>query len=273
MPALPTPETVAARLKKFCSLPAPTAVVLGSGFGGALPRLVIEAELSFSEIPGFSPPTVAGHQGRLLWAKVGDQPLLVLAGRTHYYEGNPLATVTFPVRVLAAVGVTTLLLTNAAGAINPRYRTGDFMCLRDHINFMGDNPLRGAVETGRSRFVDLTRAYDPGLSRLLRQEARRLKIRMHHGVYLAVAGPHFETPAEIRAFARLGADAVGMSTVPEVIVARQLGLAVAAFSCITNAAAGLGKTVLNHDDVLASARRTQESAGRLIQSFVQQAGL
>ena len=163
------------------------------------------------------------------WLGTFDQvPVLVLKGRAHYYEGVEMERLTFPVRVLAELGVRTLLLTNAAGAINRAYRAGDFMALEDHINFMGVNPLRGLAAPGLPRFVDLTRVYDRRLIKLAKAAAKKSKLRLRTGVYMAVSGPNYETPAEIRAFRRLGADAIGMSTVPEAIVARQCGLAVAA---------------------------------------------
>ena len=179
-----------------------------------------------------------------------------------------METVTFAVRTLAEFGVRDLLLTNAAGGIHRRFRPGDFMGLRDHINLMGTNPLRGEAAPDRERFVDLTQTYDPRLRRLLRKAATRARARFHPGVYLAVSGPSYETPAEIRAFARLGADAVGMSTVPEAIVARQCGLRVAGLSCITNLAAGRSRGELSHREVLETAARVQEKAAGLVEHFV-----
>lgn len=179
-----------------------------------------------------------------------------------------MAEVTFPIRVLAEFGIQALLLTNAAGGINSRYRPGDFMLLTDHINFMGVNPLRGGQTSGANCFVDLTQVYDRGLNQLLKKAARQARVRIRSGVYLAVSGPTYETSAEIRAFAKLGADAVGMSTVPEAIVARQCGLRVAALSCITNLAAGRSLRLLAHEDVLAVGRRVQSHATDLLRNFV-----
>ena len=176
--------------------------------------------------------------------------------------------VTFPMRVLASLGIQSVLLTNAAGGINRRFRAGDFMALTDHINFMGANPLRGTAASDKSRFVDLTKTYDSNLNRLLKKAAPQAEITLHSGVYLAVSGPSYETPAEIRAFARLGADVVGMSTVPEAIVARQCGLAVAAVSCITNLAAGRSRRPLSHADVLAVAEQAKERSAQLLSIFV-----
>ena len=177
--------------------------------------------------------------------------------------------VTFAVRTLAAFGIRDLLLTNAAGGLNKAFRPGEFMVLTDHINFMGANPLRGPAVPGLPRFVDMTRAYDDGLGRLLQRAGRRCKLRLRSGVYLAVSGPSYETPAEIRAFARLGADAVGMSTVPEALVARQCGLKVSAMSCITNQAAGRGGATLTHAEVLETAEKVKHLAALLLYHFAE----
>lgn len=256
-----------ATVARVCSLHPTLGIVLGSGFGGVLDTFASESELAFDAIPGFAGATVAGHAGKLLFGRLGCVPVCLLAGRTHFYEGHDLATVTFPVRVLARLGVTDLLLTNAAGGINPVFRPGDFMLIDDHINFMGANPLRGVDWPGRERFVDLTAVYDAALSVRLVKAARAVKVRLRRGVYLAVSGPSYETPAEIRAFARLGADAVGMSTVPEAIVARQCGLRVAGLSVITNLAAGRARQAISHAEVLAMAARTQRQAGALLVEF------
>jgi purine-nucleoside phosphorylase len=258
----------ARQLAKRTGLRPTLAIVLGSGFGHAVERLKVEGEISYARLPGFPNPGVGGHAGKVLLGSYDAAPVCVLSGRAHYYEGHPMEVVTFPVRVLAEFGVRDLLLTNAAGGINRRFRAGDFMCLRDHINLMGANPLRGELAAGRDRFVDMTRAYDERLAGLIRRAAKKCGTRLHAGVYLAVSGPSYETPAEIRAFARLGADAVGMSTVPEAIVARQCGLVVAGLSCITNLAAGRGNALLSHADVLASGERVKRTAAALIEQFV-----
>jgi purine-nucleoside phosphorylase len=261
------PATTAARLRRASSLRPRLAMILGSGFNHVLRALEVETRVPFARLPGFSRTGVAGHAGEAVFGKLAGTPVLVLSGRAHYYEGHAMDAVTFPVRVLAELGVTDLLLTNAAGGINARHRPGDFMRIVDHINFMGVNPLRGPVAPGRERFVDLTGAYDPVLGKLLTSAARRAKVRLHTGVYLAVSGPSFETPAEIRAFRRLGADAVGMSTVPEVIVARQCGLRVAGLSCITNAAAGMTGRPLSHQEVLDAGKASQAKAVALLEAF------
>jgi purine-nucleoside phosphorylase len=266
---LPRPQTAAARLKKVSSLRPKLAIVLGSGFHHVLTELRVDEKISYAKIPGFPKPTVSGHAGELFLGHLGKTPVLVLSGRAHFYEGHPMERVTFAVRALAAFGITDLLLTNAAGGINKDFRAGDFMVLTDHINFMGANPLRGEAIPGFPRFVDLTDAYDKRLRELLFRAGKIARLKLRRGVYLAVSGPSYETPAEIRAFARLGADAVGMSTVPEAIAARQCGLNVAAVSCVTNLAAGVGRGKLSHAEVLETAERVKKSGAALIRTFAE----
>jgi len=243
------------------------AIVLGSGFHHALAEMEIEARVEYAKIPGFPPVGVAGHAGELLVGTLGGTPVLVLSGRAHFYEGHAMEAATFAVRALAEAGVRDLLLTNAAGGIHRQLQPGDFMVITDHINLMGVNPLRGPAVPGRPRFVDLTRAYDADLTGLLRRAGRAVGTKLRAGVYLAVSGPSYETPAEIRAFARLGADAVGMSTVPEALVARQCGLRVAGISCITNLAAGRTNNVLSHAEVLETAEAAKTSGANLLKHF------
>jgi purine-nucleoside phosphorylase len=244
-------------------------MVLGSGFHQVLREFEVETKVAYRDLPGFPPVGVAGHSGELLAGHLGSTPVLILSGRAHYYEGLSLAEITFPIRVLAAFGVTDLLLTNAAGGIRRSFKCGDFMVLSDHINLVGSNPLRGPLEGDLPRFVDMTRAYDVNLSALLLKAGKAARLKLHTGVYLAVPGPSYETPAEIRAFATLGADAVGMSTVPETIVARQCGLRVAGLSCITNLAAGYGPGLLNHTEVIDTVQKMKEPASRLLHTFAQ----
>jgi purine-nucleoside phosphorylase len=267
MKAIATPQTAAARLKKCSRLRPTLALVLGSGFHHVLTELRVDRKISYAKIPGFPKPTVSGHAGELYFGRLGGTPVLVLSGRAHFYEGHPMERVTFAIRALAAFGIRDLLLTNAAGGINPKFRAGDFMVLTDHVNLMGANPLRGPEISGLPRFVDLTQVYDSGLSARLFRAGKKCHLRVQRGVYLAVSGPSYETPAEIRAFARLGADAVGMSTVPEAIVARQCGLNVAALSCITNLAAGISKGKLSHAEVLETAERVKTLAAKLLENF------
>lgn len=263
----PSPQAVAARLKKLSPLRPSLAIVLGSGFHHVLSRLKVEAEVPYGSLPGFPPVGVSGHAGQLLMGSLGGTPVMVLSGRAHFYEGHPMERVTFAVRALAAYGIRDLLLTNAAGGVSRSFRPGDFMVVTDHINLMGVNPLRGAPLPGLPRFVDLTCAYDEELRSLLCRAGRKCGTKLRAGVYLAVAGPSYETPAEIRAFARLGADAVGMSTVPETVVARQCGMKVAALSCITNLAAGRGRGTLSHAEVLETAERVKSLAAEVLENF------
>jgi purine-nucleoside phosphorylase len=276
------PQIAATWLKKVSPLRPKLAIVLGSGFHHVLTDVRVEKKVSYAKIPGFPRPTVSGHAGELFFGHLGQTPVLVLSGRAHFYEGHPMERVTFAVRALAALGITDLLLTNAAGGINKKFRAGDFMVLTDHINLMGANPLRpgggdasspGDSATGKSqplpRFVDLTDTYDKNLRGFLFRAGKLAKLKLQRGVYLAVSGPSYETPAEVRAFARLGADAVGMSTVPEAMAARQCGLNVAGISCITNLAAGISKQNLSHAEVLATAERVKKSGATLIKNFAE----
>lgn len=262
-------RTAVAKIKNISRLRPTLALVLGSGFNHVLDELDVDAAIPYAKLPGFPKPGVAGHDGKLIIGRLGGTPMLVLSGRAHFYEGHPMERVTFAVRTLAAYGITDLLLTNAAGGINQKFRAGDFMVLTDHINFMGANPLRGPAIPGLPRFVDLTVAYDAKLRGQLTKAAKAAKVKLRYGVYLAVSGPSYETPAEIRAFGRLGADAVGMSTVPEAIVARQCGVRVAALSCITNLAAGISPAPLSHQEVLETGERVKRSAACLLRTFAE----
>jgi purine-nucleoside phosphorylase len=262
------PKITAALLRKETSLRPVLGMVLGSGFQQALTHLDVSFEIAYGQLPGFPSVGVTGHAGKLVIGTYENIPVLALKGRTHYYEGAEMQRLTFPVRVLAEFGIRALLLTNAAGSVNRAYRSGDFMALEDHINFMGASPLRGPALPGLPRFVDLTRVYDRRMIEVSRKAAKRSKLRLHTGVYMAVSGPNYETPAEIRAFRRLGADAIGMSTVPEAIVARQCGLAVAGISCITNKGGGDEKAgVLVHQDVLAMGESKKDQMARFLKTF------
>jgi purine-nucleoside phosphorylase len=246
------------------------ALVLGSGFGPVADALPDAQRIPYSTIPGFIAGSVPGHAGELVLGTWHGVPVAILAGRVHYYEGADPEACTLGIRVLAELGVTEVLLTNAAGGIRRSLRPGQFLALSDHINLTGVNPLRGPAIPGRNRFIDMSAAYDPLLRQRLKKAARSTGIRLTEGVYLAVSGPSFETPAEIRAFARLGADAVGMSTVFETIVARQCGLRVAGLSCITNVAAGLGRPdqEVSHQEVLDVARTVASKATALVGAWV-----
>lgn len=264
----PTPAEAATLILKKSKLRPTLAMVLGSGFGGVLSKCTVVYEIPYSSIPGFPRLSVAGHEGKLCLCFLAKTPVVMLSGRAHYYEGHSMEAVTFAMRVLATMGIKAVLLTNAAGGISSRLKQGDFMALTDHVNLMGANPLRGAPAV-EHRFVDLTEVYDLELVRLLKKAATRAKARLSSGVYLAVSGPSYETPAEIRAFAKLGADAVGMSTVPEAIVARQNGLRVAGLSCITNLAAGRGKGKLSHQEVIEAGEAARPVAAALLEHFAE----
>ncbi len=265
----PSPQESVQSILKRSKLRPALAIVLGSGFSSVLSKCTVVYQMPFSDLPGFPRLSVAGHSGKFCLCFLAKAPVVILSGRAHYYEGHSMEVVTFSMRVLAAMGIKTVLLTNAAGGINSKFKPGDFMALTDHINFMGVNPLRGALAPDRPRFVDLTDTYDAELVRLLKKSAVKAKARLFPGVYLAVSGPSYETPAEIRAFGKLGADAVGMSTVPEAIVARQCGLRVSGLSCITNLAAGRGKAKLSHQEVLDAGEMARPHAARLLENFVQ----
>jgi purine-nucleoside phosphorylase len=243
-------------------------LVLGSGLGGLADAIENARSVPYAELPGFSVPTVPGHEGRLIAGQLAGREILALAGRFHVYEGHSAAAVAFPVRVLHALGATTVLLSNAAGGIGHGFRPGDLMIIRDHVNLSWRNPLIGPVVPGDERFPDMSEPYDPELRELLRQSAATLGIACREGVYFALTGPSYETPAEVRMLERLGADAVGMSTVPEVIVACALGMRVAGVSCITNLAAGMGNGPVNHADVLDVTRRASAAFQRLIIEFI-----
>jgi purine-nucleoside phosphorylase len=267
--AIVTAAKTAGKLARLTALRPRLALVLGSGFREALRDFAVETKVAYEALPGFPSTGVSGHSGEVLAGRLGGEPVLILSGRAHYYEGHSLAEITFPIRVLAAFGITDLLLTNAAGGIRRSFRRGDFMVIDDHINLMGGNPLRGPAQRDLPRFVDLTQAYDIKLQGLLLKAGKGAGLKLHTGVYLAVSGPSYETPAEIRAFARLGADAVGMSTIPETIVGRQCGLRVAGLSCITNLAAGCAPGPLEHSEVIDTLQEMKGPAGRLLSNFAQ----
>lgn len=248
---------------------ASTAVVLGSGLGGFADRLTNVVSVGYDELPGWPRPTVSGHAGRLIAGDIGSTRVLVLSGRVHFYEGRAAEEVTFATRVLARAGVRQLILTNAAGGINPSLKRGTLMVIDDHINFMGINPLVGPNDARFGpRFPDMSEVYSRRLRTLIDDVSQATGVPVAHGVYLAVSGPSYETPAEIRAFRTLGADAVGMSTVPEAIVARHMGLEVAAISCIANPAAGVEDALLSEQDVLETAATVAPSFARLMEGIV-----
>ena len=227
------------------------ALVLGSGLGGFADELDNAVGIPYVEIPHFPQSTAIGHAGRLVIGKLKETPLAAMQGRVHLYEGYSPQQVAFPVRVFARMGIAAVVLTNAAGGINPEYARGSLVVLRDHINLQGSNPLVGGNDDRIGvRFPDMTDAYTPAFRQFVLEEADRLGGGLYEGVYAAMLGPSYETPAEIRFLRTIGADLVGMSTVPEVIAARHAGLAVLAISCVTNMAAGLSGQEINHQEVL-----------------------
>lgn len=245
------------------------AIVLGSGLGSFVNQVEIEAAIPYSEIPGFIPPTVEGHKGRLILGHVRGVPVVVLQGRIHFYEGHSMSTVAHPVRTAALLGCEIVMLTNSAGGLDPEMVPGDFMVIEDHINLMGDNPLKGPnIEQFGPRFPDMTEAYDRKLCDRMVDILNTMGARHFRGVYCGVSGPTYETPAEVRYLQMLGGRAVGMSTVPETIAANHLGLRVAALSCITNPAAGLSKNKLSHDEVTETARAVEAKFGQFLVDFV-----
>lgn len=245
------------------------AIVLGSGLGAFADELTESTSLPYKEIAGFAHATVEGHAGRLVIGKAGEVPIAAMQGRFHFYEGYSLEDVTFPIRVLKSLGVRTLILTNAAGSLNTEFTPGSLMVISDHINLMGVNPLIGANdERFGPRFPDLTSTYDPDLQNIVIDEATALKIDMRRGVYAALTGPSYETPAEIHMVRALGADAVGMSTVPEAIVARHMDMRVIGISCITNLAAGVSNRPVDHSQVIATGERVREQFTELLRRVI-----
>ena len=266
----------AAYLKSRLGAAGPNiGIVLGSGLGAVADAVSCPISIAYAEIPHFPQSTVVGHSGRIVAGTLGATPVILMQGRVHFYEGYSPAQVTFPLRVLGALGVKTVVLTNAAGGIADGYHIGQLVALADHINLMGFNPLAGpneprfAVAPGAGlRFFDMTEAYSNRLRALAAAAAEAEGFRLAEGIYLAVPGPSFETPAEIRAFRTLGATLVGMSTVPETIVARHMGIEVLGISCVTNLAAGLGATQLSHEEVFAAGRQVEHRLARLFERLL-----
>jgi purine-nucleoside phosphorylase len=262
----PAPDVGVAAAHVRRALPATprVAVVLGSGLGHLADRLEQAVTIEFDSIPGLPPSTVPGHAGRFAFGSLEGSPVLLQAGRYHAYEGHPMEVVVAPVRILARLGVETLVLTNAVGGIRPTLGSGDLVLIEDHINLMFRSPLVGPVVESESRFPDMSAAYDPRLRELALRVATERGVPLSRGVYAGVLGPQYETSAEVRMLTRLGADVVGMSTVPEVIVARALGLRCVAFSMVTNQATGIGAEPISHEEVLEVGRRAGPRLGDLI---------
>jgi len=262
-------QHAAEQIRSRTSARPSVAVVLGSGLGGFAEELSASSLLPYKEIHGFAQATVEGHAGRLVIGKAGDVDVAAMQGRFHFYEGYSLDDVTFPVRVLKLLGVQTLILTNAAGSLNTEFTPGSLMVISDHINLMGANPLIGPNDKRFGpRFPDLTAAYDPDLQNLVIEEATAMNLDVRRGVYAALSGPSYETPAEIHMVRTLGADAVGMSTVPEAIVARHMEMRLIGISCITNLAAGVSNRPVDHDQVIATGERVRSQFTELLRRVI-----
>ncbi|HLW52286.1 MAG TPA: purine-nucleoside phosphorylase [Candidatus Angelobacter sp.] len=245
------------------------AIVLGSGLGDFADELTEAVRIDYSDIPHFHRSTAVGHAGRLVLGRLGGCPLVVMQGRIHLYEGHPASEVGFPMRVFSRLGVRAAILTNAAGGINLEYDQGGLVAIKDHINLQGQNPLTGAEDKRFGpRFIDMTEAYSRSYRQYAREAAKKVGIDLREGVYVALAGPSYETPAEIRFLRTIGADLVGMSTVPETIVARQMGIKVLAISCVTNMAAGVLDKPLNHEEVLETGKRVSGHFKALLREVI-----
>jgi purine-nucleoside phosphorylase len=268
-------QEAVARVKK--PLPAgakPTVgLILGSGLGAFADTFEGRVALPFGEIPGFAASTIVGHAGNLVYGRKGGVELLAMQGRIHYYEGHDLARVAFPARVLVAAGCKTLIVTNAAGGVDATLRPGEIVIIRDHLNLLGGSPLRGPNDEALGpRFPDMTEAYDPALRTLASAAGHELGLQLREGVYAASPGPQYETPAEVRMLRGLGADLVGMSTVPEVIAAVHMGARVLGLSCCTNLAAGVTGEKLSHAEVTETAARVRDQFIALLSRIVERLG-
>jgi purine-nucleoside phosphorylase len=264
----PIDEAASVVARRLGKLKPRVAIVLGSGLGDIADAVQNAVRIPYADIPGFEKPGAPGHKGELVAGTLEEVPVLVQSGRSHLYEGHAPAVAALPVRVFARLGVRTLIVTNAAGGIRHTFRPPTLMLIADHINLMFRNPLVGAVEEGEQRFPDMSDPYDTELRSLASEVARAERITLEEGVYAGLLGPSYETPAEIRMLERLGADAVGMSTVPEVIAARARGMRCLGVSTITNTAAGLSEAKLSHEEVLEAGRLVAGRLGDLIRGVV-----
>ena len=262
-------EHAARTIRSRCSEDLRVALVLGSGLGAFADDLQDTVAIPYEEIPGFARPTVEGHVGRMVLGKIEGIPVAVMQGRFHYYEGYTFEQVTFPVRTLALLGVKSLVLTNAAGGINVAFDQGALMIISDHLNLMGVNPLRGAHDARLGqRFPDMTEVYSRDYQEIAVGEAHAMGLELRRGIYAALSGPSYETPAEIRMLRTLGADAVGMSTVPEAIAAHQMGVNILGISCITNMAAGVIGEPINHNEVIETGERVRDTFKELLRRII-----
>lgn len=245
------------------------AIILGSGLGRLADRITDRTIVGYADVPGFPSPTVVGHSGAVVAGTLGGQRVIALSGRFHMYEGHDASLAGFPVRVLHELGARTLIVTNAAGGVRRTFAPGDIMLIRDHINLMFRNPLMGGVEPGEDRFPDMSEPYSETLQRIAREVAKAQSVKLQEGVYAGLLGPTYETPAEVKMLGILGADAVGMSTVPEVIVARARGMRVLGFSCITNLASGISTSPITHAEVLETTLVASERMSALVAGIVE----
>ncbi|OIO05056.1 MAG: purine-nucleoside phosphorylase [Elusimicrobia bacterium CG1_02_56_21] len=255
--------------KKARGFKPQTAIIAGSGLGNSLPRLEDWFSIPYSSIPGFPVTTVKGHTGEMVFGRMEGKDMVMMRGRFHYYEGRSLSFIAFPIRVLAALGVKNLLLTAAVGSLKPSIKPGDMVILKDHLNLMGSNPLMGNHNDAfGAMFPDMNDPYDVPLRRAAVKLARSLKIRALEGVYTAVTGPSYETPAEVKMYRMLGGDVAGMSVVPETITARQLKMRVAALCWVSNFTSGISKTVLAHDEVLELGEKVSDKMRALLEGLL-----
>lgn len=263
-------ELAAQHIKDKMGLRNPkVAIILGSGLGVLAEDIDNAVRIPYGEIPNFPISTVSGHAGELIIGSISNVDIIAMNGRVHYYEGHSMEEVIFPIRIFALLGIKTLILTNAAGGINTGYVPGSFMVIKDHINFAGVSPLRGKnLDEFGVRFPDMTEVYDKELMEKMKAVVYNVTQKRYEGVYAYMQGPHYETPAEVRMLRTLGADAVGMSTVPEAIVARHCGIKVVGISCITNMAAGNSRITLNHEEVKAVADKAKGSFKVIVKEFI-----
>lgn len=262
-------EEIVVYLKSKVKITPEIGIILGSGLGMLAQEITEQTVIPYSEIPHFPQSTVVGHKGQFIFGYLAGKAVVCMDGRFHYYEGYDLQQVTLPVRVMRKIGISQLIVTNAAGGINADFVPGDLMLIRDHINLLGVNPLRGKnEEVFGERFPDMSEAYANELRMTALAAAKELNINLKQGVYLAMSGPSYETPAEINYAKIIGADAVGMSTVPEVIVAVHCGLKVLGISCVTNMAAGISKQKLNHKEVMETADTAKEKFMSLVKKVI-----
>jgi len=262
-------EEAAQTIRSRTAVNAQTAIVLGSGLGDFADEFENRVSLPYREIPGFVASTAQGHVGSLVVGTVEGEQILAMQGRVHYYEGYSLEEVTFPIRAFNRLGIRNLILTNAAGGIDVQLTQGALMVISDHLNLMGVNPLRGPNDDQLGpRFPDMSEVYSRELQELATEEARSLGITVRRGIYAALSGPSYETPAEIHMLRSFGADAVGMSTVPEAIVARHMGMKVLGLSCITNMAAGISEAPINHEEVIETGQRVRETFTHLLRRII-----